>query len=329
MGFALRRAGGLHSGELAGALAAELRAPPGRPHGGSHTHLQPGVGAPIGRPRPAGAVGGLRGAARPRLPGEAVARRFAACREPGRSQASQGKPRQAKARVTVADPRPDLVYDFESMALPIGSALRSAGRYALRNPVRMARLAQHAVNLRVPIPLDAIRWLVANTPPSTKAPTDVTIAAQPPGISVGATLDLKGTKLRASALISVGEIRVGDQELRVSIRLQNVDLQPLGQSDSPIVALLKSGALDLSKPGNLVNFLPKKPPALVYAHDDEIVLDLMKMPKVASNERLRRALRTVTPVINVAAIGTEGDVLLISMRATPFGFPRALQAARI
>ena len=94
------------------------------------------------------------------------------------------------------------------------------------------------------------------------------------------------------------------------------------------MGLLKSGALDLSKPGNLVNFMPKKPPALVSARDDEIVIDMMKVPKVAENLRLRKILRTITPVMNVAAIQTDSDMLLINLRATPLGFPRALQAAR-
>lgn len=214
------------------------------------------------------------------------------------------------------------------MALPLGSALRSAGRFALRNPLTMAKMARNALSMRISIPLDALRWFVANTPPGKRAPTDVTITAQPPGIAIGATVELMGARLRASSVISVEELRVDDAEVRIALRLANVDLQPLGKSDSPIVGLLKSGALDLSKPGNLVNFMPKKPAMLVSARDDEIVIDLMKVPKFAGNDRLRRILRTLTPVVNVAAIRTDGDMLIVAMRATPFGFPRALQAAR-
>lgn len=214
------------------------------------------------------------------------------------------------------------------MALPLGSALRSATRFALRNPLTMARMARHAIGMRIAVPLDALRWFITNTPPGKKSPTDVTISAQPPGIAIGANVELMGTKLRASAGITVEELRVDDQELRVSIRLSDVDLQVLGKSESPIVGLLKSGALDLSKPGNLVNFMPNKPPALVYARDDQIVIDLMKVPKLAANQQLRKMLGTFTPVVNIAAIRTEGDMLLLAFRATPLGFPRALQAAR-
>ena len=92
--------------------------------------------------------------------------------------------------------------------------------------------------------------------------------------------------------------------------------------------LLKSGALDLSKPGNLAKFMPKRPPVLVEAHDDIIVLDLMQNPKFASNERVRGILGTLTPVAQVSGLSTEGDFLILQLRASPFGIPRALNAAR-
>ena len=105
-------------------------------------------------------------------------------------------------------------------------------------------------------------------------------------------------------------------------------MKVLGESLTPVAGLLKSGALDLSKPGNLVKFMPKKPEILVEAHDDVIVIDLMKNPKIAANDKVRRILDTLTPVVNVSGLSTEGDFLIIQMRATPFGLPRALGAAR-
>jgi hypothetical protein len=214
------------------------------------------------------------------------------------------------------------------MALPIRSALRSAGRYVARNPLSIVRMARHAANLRVAVPLDAIRWVVTNTPPGKSTPTDVTVAARPPAVNLGATVELMGTKLRASSSIFVEDLRVGGEEIRVTLRLADVDMKVLGNSDSPIGGLLKSGALDLSKPGNLVNFMPKKPPALIDAKDDTLIVDLMKVPKLGRNDRLRRVLGALTPVMNVAALRTEGDYLILALRATPAGFPRALSAAR-
>jgi len=215
------------------------------------------------------------------------------------------------------------------MALPIRSALRSASRYVVRNPFSLLRLAKHAVNLRLAVPLDAIRWFITNTPPGKKAPQDVVVTARPPAIHVGATVDAMGTTLRASSAIKVEELRIDPDELRLTLRLSEVDLRVLDGEGTPIAGLIKSGALDLSKPGNLANFMPKRPPVLVDAHDDLLVLDLMKVPKIAKNIRLRKVLERLTPVVNISALRTDGDMLIIALRATPMGVPRALTAARL
>jgi hypothetical protein len=212
------------------------------------------------------------------------------------------------------------------MALPLQKALRSAGRYVVQNPLSVLRVARHAASLRVAVPLEALRWFVANTPPSKKSPTDVTITAQPPAIHVGATLELMGSKLRASGAVRVEELRIDADEMRLTLRMSDVEMRVLDGSETPISGLIKSGALDLTKPGNLVNFMPKKPPALISAHDDVLILDLMKMPRMGNNLMLRRVLQRLTPVLNVAALKTEGDFLIVALRATPQNFPRVLAA---
>jgi hypothetical protein len=116
--------------------------------------------------------------------------------------------------------------------------------------------------------------------------------------------------------------------MRVGLKLSDVKLTLLGESDAPVATLIKSGALDLSKPGNLVKFLPKRPDAIVDADGDRIVLDLMKVPAVAENHRLRRLLAIVTPVVNVRAVETDRDHVYVALKASPRGLPRALAALR-
>ena len=214
------------------------------------------------------------------------------------------------------------------MGLPIRSALRSATRFVVRNPLSMLRVARHAINMRVAIPLDTLRWFVANTPPKKNAPSDVVISARPPAIHLGATVELMGSKLRASAAVTVEELRVDPAELRVVVRLSDVSMKVLDGSDTPIAGLIKSGALDLTRPGNLANFMPKKPAALVEARDDVLVVDLMKVPKLANSLRVRRVLQRLTPIMSVAALETDEDFLVLALRATPMGWPRVLAAAR-
>jgi hypothetical protein len=92
--------------------------------------------------------------------------------------------------------------------------------------------------------------------------------------------------------------------------------------------LVRSGALDLSKPGNVVKFLPKRPPAIVEAEGDRIVLDLMQVPKIAANKALRKALSVITPVLGVGAIETDADHLYVKLKATPAGLAEAIGALR-
>ena len=76
------------------------------------------------------------------------------------------------------------------MALPLRAALRSAGRFMVKNPTTMLSMARHALGMRIAVPLDALRWFIANTPPSKKAPQDITITPRPPAIGISATIDL-------------------------------------------------------------------------------------------------------------------------------------------
>src|SRR5690349_8213448 len=188
------------------------------------------------------------------------------------------------------------------MALPLRAALRSAGRFVAKNPTTMLSMARHALGMRIAVPLDALRWFISNTPPSKKAPQDVTITPRPPAIGIGATVDLMGTTVRAGGSIRRDKIEVGEETFKVWLRLSDVTMKVVGDACTPVAGLIKSGALDLSKPGNLAKFMPKKSPVLVEAHDDIIVLDLMQDAKIAANERVRGLLGTLTPVVQVSGL---------------------------
>lgn len=200
--------------------------------------------------------------------------------------------------------------------------------YVRRNPDELVRAALNATSLRFGIPLAAMRWFAEQLPVGKKTPTDIEISSAPPALRIAATIDAMGTQVRASAAIRIEDVNITESSVRVAVRLKDVKLKLAGESDSPIATLLKSGALDLSKPGNVVKVLPKKPPGVIEAEDDRIVLDLLQVPKLANNPKFRAALRTIAPVLGVGSIETDGDHLYIRLRATPRGIPLALEAAR-
>jgi hypothetical protein len=208
------------------------------------------------------------------------------------------------------------------------SILTATVDYIRKNPDELLKAAVNAAGLRFGVPLAALRFLSSQAKLPRKAPKDIEIGSSPPALRLSLSVDAMGTPLRASFAIKIDEIDLSPQAMRVGIRLSDVTLKLLGESESPVATLIKSGALDLSKPGNLVKFLPKRPPAIVEAENDRIVLDLMRVPAVANNLGLRRMLEIITPMLNIRAIETDRDHLYVALKASPRGLPAAIAALR-
>jgi hypothetical protein len=206
--------------------------------------------------------------------------------------------------------------------------LKAAVGYLRNNPEEVVTAAANAATLRFGVPIAALRWLASQSKPSKKGPQDVEVGASPPALTVGATVDAMGTPVRATAAVRVDEVTIDSDRIRVGVRLSDVKLKLQGESDAPVATLIKSGALDLSKPGNLVKFIPKRPDAIVEAEGDRIVVDLMKVPKIAKNRRVKKALSVIAPILGVRAIETDEDHLYVRLRAKPGGIGRAIEALR-
>jgi hypothetical protein len=206
--------------------------------------------------------------------------------------------------------------------------LIAAVDYVRRNPDELVTTAVNAAALRFGVPLVALRWLSSQANLPRKAPKDIDIGSVPPALRIGLSIHAMGTPLRASAAIKVDEVDFSPDSMRIGLRLSDVKLALLGESETAVATLIKSGALDLSKPGNLLKFVPNKPAAIIEADGDRIVIDLLKIPAIAGNFWLRRALAVMTPVVGVRAIETDRDHIYVALRASPRGLPRAIAALR-
>ncbi|MCL2725913.1 MAG: hypothetical protein FWD69_15915 [Polyangiaceae bacterium] len=205
--------------------------------------------------------------------------------------------------------------------------IRAAVGYVRKNPDEVVRAAVNATGLRFGVPLASLRWLAGQIK-GKKAPKDVEISSAPPALRLGAVVDAMGTPVRASAAIKVDEITISEDAVRIGVRLRDVKLALAAESDSPVATLIKSGALDLSKPGNLVKFIPKKPAAVVEAEGDRVVVDLMKMPRLANDARLKKLLGILSPVLGIRAVETDRDHIYVKLRATPAGLLEAVNKLR-
>lgn len=213
---------------------------------------------------------------------------------------------------------------FAALMAEIRPVVEAVFSYLKAHPEELLRALRNAVALRFGVPIAALRWLAGQVK-GKKAPKDVEVSAVPPGVRIAATIDLMGTAVRASGVIFVEQVTAGPEELKLEIRLSDVALKVLDEtSESPVAALLRSGALDLSKPGNLAAYMPKRPAMLVAAKDDRVTLDLMRHPKFAKDARLRRAVGLVVPLITVSAIETDPSHLEVALRAFPDGIGQVL-----
>lgn len=206
--------------------------------------------------------------------------------------------------------------------------LNAAKTYLRDHPEEIIRALKGAAGLRVGVPLDAFRYFARELAGGKKMPKDIEIDSAPPGLRISMTVDAVGSTLRVSLALFVEEVNITQDELRLGIRIADLKLKVLEGFQTPVAALVQSGALDLSKPGNLVAFIPKRPPMIIDAKDDRIVIDALKIPNLASNPKIRKALSVATPLLTVRAIRSKDDHLDVHLKASLGGLGTAITAAR-
>lgn len=199
--------------------------------------------------------------------------------------------------------------------------------YLRRHPGEVGRFIRSLIGLRLGVPIDLFRWLGEQAESSGKA-EDIEVDSVPPGVRVAATVDLMKTVVRASAVVYIERMVLTGEQLRVEVRLENVALKLVKDADTPVAMLIKSGALDLSKPGNLVKHMPDLPPVLVEAEGNRIVLDLMRHPKIGGSRSVRNAVSLATSLLTVHGVETDDSHLDVSFRAFPDGVFHAAREVR-
>ncbi len=205
-------------------------------------------------------------------------------------------------------------------------ALSAAGNYLRRNPGEVSRAVRNLLGLRAGVPVDALRWLMEQAAKGGKI-EDPVITEVPPGLRVTANVDLMKTPVRASAVVYIDRVRIDSDQIRLDVRLEEIWMEVLGDSHTPVAALLRSGALDLSKPGELAKYMDL-PPVIVEARDNRVSLDLMREKKIGENPVVRQALAVLTPLVTMHGIEADDDHLNIVFRALPQGVGTAATAIR-
>lgn len=202
---------------------------------------------------------------------------------------------------------------FDLNAMFLGCAA-----YLKENPQEIWRVARDAANFKFGLPIVALRWL-SNHIDSKNGPKDIELDAVPPGIRVTATVEEMGTWLRGSAVLTVLSVDIAPNQLRVVVRLSEVTLKVLGESPTPLAALVRSGALDLTKVANLVAHMPKRPAVLVDSVEDRLVLDFMRWPHLAQQPLARQLVSTIARLLKVEGVETDNTHLSLALSPFPNG----------
>lgn len=205
-------------------------------------------------------------------------------------------------------------------------ALSAASGYLRRHPGEISRAIRNLLGLRAGLPVDALRWLMEQAAKGGKI-EDPVITEVPPGLRVTASVDLMKTPVRASAVVYIDRVGLDPDQIRLDVRLEEIWMEVIGESQTPVAALLRSGALDLSKPGELAKYMDL-PPVIVEAKDNKLSIDLMREPKIGDNPVIRQALSVVTPLVTLHGIQSDDDHLNIEFRALPRGVGSAASAVR-
>lgn len=204
-------------------------------------------------------------------------------------------------------------------------AIEAAKGYLKSNPTELIHAAKNALGLRLGIPFAALRWLCKQAEASGKV-KHLDLTARAPGIGFTADLDLMSTPVRASGVVFIERVAFSEEELTIAIRLEDVKLKVTGEAATPVAALIKSGALDLSSPGNLAAHLPSRPRVLVEAEGSRLVLDLMRDRRIGENPLVRIAVGLLTSFITVHGIETSAEYLDVVFRTFPRGYVQAARA---
>ncbi len=204
--------------------------------------------------------------------------------------------------------------------------LEAATSYLRSHPDEVLRALRNALGLRVGVPIAGLRYLAGRAGES--GPQDVEIDPDPPGIRMAATLEMMGTTVRATTSIFIERIRISAEEARLELRLEGTNLRVVGDAETPVAALIRSGALDLTKSGSLAANMPRLGALLGESSGNRLVIDLMKHPKIGRNKALRRALGLVTSVLTVQGVQSDDGHVDVVLRAFPRGVGGAVRAVR-
>lgn len=210
--------------------------------------------------------------------------------------------------------------------LDAGAFIDETRTYFRSNRGELARTLVSAMGLsaRIPIPLIE-RW--AQLIAGDHKIENFRLEVLPPGLRAHVRVNAMGTLLDAVADVVIERVRLRPDALRVRVRIDEVEVKPFGKARAPVAAILASDAFDFRQVGALASWAPERHPALVEATGNILELELLRIPQLAGEPRLKKLLDSVTPFCGVSRVLTTADAVHLRLEPMPLGIGRAARAA--
>lgn|GEM_PF-2395867 len=192
-------------------------------------------------------------------------------------------------------------------------------------PARALHLLVQALGGRLSIPLSLIRERMA------RLSDEVSLEIEPasPGLRVRGRAHALGAPIAFAARIDADGIHVQGDRRTVRIRLSEVELSTNESAPGPLADAIRNGLIDTHNPATLIGNMTSLPEMVIEAKGQDVLIDLMRLPRIARDEMLRATLAAATSYLCVREIRVVDDAIELRLALLPGG-PKeaALSTAR-
>ncbi len=192
-------------------------------------------------------------------------------------------------------------------------------------PSQMLRLAANAFSGRISIPLSLLRdW-------SARVSDEATISLEPasPGLRIRGKAYALGAPISFAARIDAEGVLVREAERTIRLTLSEVELSTPDDAPGPLADAIRRGMIDTQNPGTLVGNMISLPDFVVEAKGRTVVVDLMRIPALTKDERVRAAIAAATSYLCVDEIRVSESSIDLRLALLPGGAKEAaLSTAR-
>jgi len=183
------------------------------------------------------------------------------------------------------------------------------------SPGQAVRLVMQAFGGRVSIPLSVVRGRLA----ALGSKVELQVRTLDPGLGVAGSAKALGAPIRFSARVDAEGIQVDGEARTVTFRVTEVELATDDDAPGPLADAIRNNMIDTVNPASLMSNMMPLPPMVTRAEGQEIVIDLMKLPRIAKDETLRAALAAASSYLSVTDIDFDQDAIELRLGILPGG----------